>query len=551
MFSPAVHAQTPLQLTLRPDSLFQTLDHFGTSAAFELNEITDAWQLSNLEPLAEALFSTEINPDGTLRGIGLSGFRVEIGACSYGQGSQSNISRVTARSKCPLLANGEYDWSQMAAELFWAKKAHAYGVHTLIGYSNSPPIYFTRNGLACRTLTDYVSNLRPDAYQAFAEYLARVAAHFQSQNTPLHYISPVNEPQWEWTCSTQEGTQWSSAEIRDVVAALQPAFTARQVSTKVTITEAGSIDWIYNNWDNNLLTGQLRYWTPSNPLYIGNLSVLAPHIAGHSYWTEDSDTRLFTIRRDLANAVRAANPNLTWWQSEYSFLGTGYQDLATNASAHELGLFMAKVIHADLTIGNAAGWQFWETVESTTGLPRYRLMRINRSQQNIAAREKTYWALGHYSRFIRPGMRRMQVQRSDNLGVQASLRDVMPTAFIHPSTGDITVVLVNYLTTSSSIRIQIPGLPENTVVTPYLSTDQLDMVRQATFTAGTNWTLPARSIATLTLRHASLTSTVSAERKRASAMPWQVRKGLLAPHELMRDIRGRSLKTESGNEGNR
>jgi O-glycosyl hydrolase len=516
----APQAQEELQLTLRPDSLFQTLDNFASSAAFELNEITEAWDEDNLDTLAKMLFSTDIRPDGSLVGIGLSGFRLEIGTGSFDQGSASKISRVTARSRTPLRADGSYDWSQMEAEMYWAKQAHAYGLKTLIGYSNSPPVYFTRNGLACRSDGSPISNLRPDAYSDFAEYLARVAEHFDDLGTPLHYISPVNEPQWEWICDTQEGTQWTSQEIRDVVVAMQPAFTALSLKTRALITEAGSIDWIYNQWDGNALTGQLRYWTPGSPLYIGNLSVLAPQISGHSYWTEDNDDRLFTIRRDLAAGVKAASPSLTWWQSEYSFLGTGYQDLSASPTAHELGLFLGKVIHADLTIGQAAAWQFWETFESTSGLPRYRLVRVDRNRQT-ATREKTYWALGHYSRFIRPGMRRMAVGRSDGLTARTSLRDIMPTAFINQATGDYTLVLVNYLTSEKNITVSVPGVPESISVTPYLSTPTLDMVRQEPFTLGSSWTLPARSIATLTFRHAESAANSPKEKFTSRHYNWQ------------------------------
>ncbi|MBN2037034.1 MAG: hypothetical protein JW768_09860, partial [Chitinispirillaceae bacterium] len=325
-----------------------------------------------------------------------------------------------------------------------------------------------------------------------------VAAHFESVNTPLHYISPVNEPQWDWLCSSQEGSQWRTDEIRDIVVAMQSAFSNHHVSTKALVTEAGSIDWIYNNWNNNALTGQLRYWDESDPLYIGDLSVLAPIIAGHSYWTEDTDSRLYTIRRDLANAVGRTDVPINWWQTEYSFLGEGWQDLSSNPTNHELGLFMAKVIYTDLTVGNAAAWQFWETFESTSGLPRYRLVRVDRRQQT-ASPEKTYWALGHYSRFIRPGMRRVQVERSDNLDPSETLRDIMPTAFIDPSGGNITMVLVNYLSSEQSVRLRIPGVSDTATVTPYLSTGQLDMRRQGTFTLESPYSLPARSIVTLTL----------------------------------------------------
>src|SRR5690606_5672136 len=134
---------------------------FGSSAGFELNEITEAWRPSALDTLAALLFSTDTAADGSLKGIGLSGFRVELGACSHDNGDTSRISRVTARSHCPLRADGSYDWTKMDAETWWVRTAHAYHVNTVQAYSNSPPIHLTRNGLACRTQTQYASNLRP------------------------------------------------------------------------------------------------------------------------------------------------------------------------------------------------------------------------------------------------------------------------------------------------------------------------------------------------------------------------------------------------------
>lgn len=496
----AAWGQTDLTLTLQTNTRYQTLDNFGTSAAFELNEITDAWDEENLNPLAELLFSTEIEPDGSLTGIGLSGFRVEIGACSRDQGDDSEIDRFTARTKCPLRPDSSYDWSRMDAELWWARKAHEYGVHSLLGYSNSPPIYFTRNGLACRSQNSpFASNLRPDAYGDFAEYLARVAAHFEEEGTPLHYISPINEPQWEWECDRQEGTQWTSAEIRDLVIELQPAFERHDVSAKVSITEAGQIDYIYNNQNGNALARQLKYWDPSDSLYIGNLSVLAKKIAGHSYWTENSDIRMLSTRSNLATAVAATDPELTWWQSEYSFLGNGFRDLSQDPTRHELGLFMAKVMHVDLTVGNAAAWQFWETFESTSGLPRFRLVEIDRDDQSVVQREKTYWALGHYSRFIRPGMQRVRVDRSDDLTALQTMRDVMPTAFVNPASGGITLVAVNYREDARTLRIVVPGMADTTRVAYWLSTDDQDMARQDSFRLADTLMLPARSIATFVI----------------------------------------------------
>lgn len=494
-----------LQLSLYPDSVFQTLDNFGSSAGFELNEITEAWRPSALDTLAALLFSTDTAADGSLKGIGLSGFRVELGACSHDNGDTSRISRVTARSHCPLRADGSYDWTKMDAETWWVRTAHAYHVNTVQAYSNSPPIHLTRNGLACRTQTQYVSNLRPDAYGLFADYLARIARHYDSLGTPLKYISPVNEPQWDWNCATntQEGTQWSTQEISRLADSASSAFVRHGVSTNILLTEAGQLDFVYSrtspNNDNNPSLDQLRLWAPGNALYIGNRPKIAPILAAHSYWTDDSDSRIFNIRTNLARALRDTNPELRYWQSEYSFLGNGYRDLSgnQNPTPHEMGLTLAKIIHADLVIGNTVAWQWWETFESTTNLPRYRLVQVDRDAQT-AVPEKTYWALGHYSRFIRPGMRRIHVQRSDGLAPQQVLRDVMPTAFHDPATGMVTVVLVNYRADARTVALALPTAGQGTRMRrAYVSTPDQNMVPQPPAPLDSLLTVPARSLVTV------------------------------------------------------
>ena len=524
--SGAIAAAADLQLTIRPDSVFQTLDNFGTSAAFELNEITDDWSKPHLDSLAALLFDTTFKADGSPRGIGLSGFRVEIGACTIDNGDTSRISRVTARSKCALRPNGSYDWSQMDAETYWVRKAHNYKLKSVIGYSNSPPIYHTRNGLGCRTQTQFASNLRPDAYDDFAEYLARVARHYDSLGTPLHYISPVNEPQWEWTCATQEGTQWSTQEIGVLADSVSAAFVRKNVSTNILLTEAGQLDFIYSitspNNDNNPSTNQLRLWSPTNPISVLNRPKIMPFVVGHSYWTDDSDTKLLNIRNNLARAMRDTNSSLRYWQSEFSFISNGYRDLGTNPTSHQLSLTLAKVIHADLVFGNAIAWQWWETFESTTSLPRYRLVQVDRSAET-ATPEKNYWALGHYSRFIRPGMRRVHAQRSDAITTLQTLRDVMPTVFHDPRNGNMTVVLVNYRSDARTVKLKLAGVPDSVQMTPYLSTDSLSMARRTAVRLGDSIALPARSIMTLVFKTDLISTAVNPSdpdvRARAAARP--------------------------------
>jgi O-glycosyl hydrolase len=64
------------------------------------------------------------------------------------------------------------------------------------------------------------------------------------------------------------------------------------------------------------------------------------------------------------------------------------------------------------------------------------------------------WALGNYARFIRPGMLRIGLDRSDNSSVAASLDGLMATAFMDPETQKTVIVAINYGSSAQSINLQ-------------------------------------------------------------------------------------------------
>jgi len=106
-----------------------------------------------------------------------------------------------------MSADGSYDWNKQPGQQWFLRTAHEHGVPTLIGFSNSPPVHFTRNGLAHGDSKEK-SNLSHDQSEAFAAFLATVAEGLKRETgIELDYISPVNEPQWDWTDGGQEGDQ--------------------------------------------------------------------------------------------------------------------------------------------------------------------------------------------------------------------------------------------------------------------------------------------------------------------------------------------------------
>jgi len=63
----------------------------------------------------------------------------------------------------------------------------------------------------------YTTNLKPGAEGEYARYLADIIEHFcrnpdESGRIAFEYVSPVDEPQWNWSKPSEEGN--GSREIQ-------------------------------------------------------------------------------------------------------------------------------------------------------------------------------------------------------------------------------------------------------------------------------------------------------------------------------------------------
>ena len=104
-----------------------------------------------------------------------------------------------------------------------------------------------------------------------------------------------------------------------------------------------------------------EFWNPKSPLYLGNAKNVAPIAAGHGYFTDVGDEAIITFRQKIA--TKTSQYNLDYWQTEYCLLGDGYKEGRKSRTSFDCGMFLAKIIHYDLTIGNATAWQYWNSFE--------------------------------------------------------------------------------------------------------------------------------------------------------------------------------------------
>src|SRR5690606_32029489 len=94
----------------------QTIHSFRASDCWTAMFIGKWTDKNKKDRIADLLFSTDTLEDGSPEGIGLSLWRFNIGAGSFEQGDESNITTDWRREESFQLADGSYDWSKQAGQ---------------------------------------------------------------------------------------------------------------------------------------------------------------------------------------------------------------------------------------------------------------------------------------------------------------------------------------------------------------------------------------------------------------------------------------------------
>ena len=467
-------APAPVVVRVLPNQTYQTMHSFGASDCWSAQFIGQNYPLAKREQIANWLFSLDTDADGNPKGIGLSLWRFNIGAGSAEQGDSSDIRSPWRRSECFQRPDGSYDWTKQAGQQWFVEAAHRRQVPYLLGFTNSPPVQFTKNGKAYASgkLGDY--NFNRQHLGDYVRFLADVAHYFNQKGWPMHYLSPFNEPQWDWgiktgqKMATQEGTPATNADIAELTRALSNELIARKLKTRLTLAEAAQLNYLSQGGTNRSQTNQddviNAFFLPTSPTFIGNLPAVEPLVSGHSYFTTSPATLLKTVRQELATALK--KDNVSFWQSEYCVLGDN--DGEINGSGRDLGmttaLYVARVIHADLTLANATSWQWWLALSASNYKDGLIYVENNgkmgenqtNAQDGDILASKTLWALGNYARFIRPGMIRIALQTNTDDSTPDS---PLISAYRSADRKQLVVVVVN---PGEARTLQLDGLSNST-----------------------------------------------------------------------------------------
>lgn len=496
-----------LRLTIQWDDQSQTIRGFGASDAWTVQSLGN-WSVEEKDRISNLLFSREMDANGNPKGIGLSIWRFNIGAGSAEQGAASGIDSRWRRVEGFLedIQDGEliFDWTKQYEERRFLQRAVDKGVSTVIGFVNSPPVEMTKNGRAYGDGSG-TSNLAGDHYDDFAQFLAEVTEHFRREEVPFDYVSPVNEPQWNWNEEdNQEGSPYTNTEIRRLVEKMSQAFSSRDLSAQIEVPEAGAIHYLYSDrTDRPDRDNQIAVLFGNHRLQ--DLPNVAAKVAGHSYWTTWPISELLSKRRLLAEKKTDVDSTLEYWQTEWLPLEDNSDSGGIRGPGRDLGmepaLYVARVIHMDLTVANASSWQWWRAASG--GDYKDGLVYFNRGTKEVLE-SKLLWGLGNYSRFVRPGAVRVGIARSDETTLTERAKSGLLASAYRAAEGNrVIVVAINQGTKGADVRLNVEGLPSKVetwrpYVTRESSVSRLDRDLELVSDLGIEgtFTIPARSIVT-------------------------------------------------------
>jgi O-glycosyl hydrolase len=505
---PAVSTTRDLNVNL--DANLQKMESFGASDAWQCNFIGKNWPSDKKNHIADLLFSREVDAEGNPKGIGLSLWRFNLGAGSAEQGDASDIGDEWRRTECFTTDGVNFNMSKQAGQIWFMKAAKERGVEKLLAFTNSAPVYLTNNGKAHANSREYY-NLKTGKMPELADFWVNSIDKLKTEHgLTIDYISPFNEPQYEWDGTGQEGSPATNANIYDFATILSLKLQSKGLSSQIIVGEAGSFEPLYKTVSViRSRSNQIEYFFGVNSTNnIAGLSNVKKTISGHSYWQAWPLNELISSRQSVAAKIQSA-PGLSLWASEYCVLESpGTSELpGGGGSGRDLdmqtALWVARIISTDIAVGGVTSWQWWTAVSRVD----YKdgLIHIDDGATNGAGNadyckndgfvreSKILWALGNFSFFVKPGMVRVQIPSIDN---STATTDVMLTAYKDVANKKMVVVAVNFGNSARPYKLNLSGgTLVNNKLLPYTTSNAMSLKKGIDVDAA-NFEIPTRSIVT-------------------------------------------------------
>ena len=285
-----------VKIKVNPFCEQQEFDGFGTSAAWWSQMVSEE---SDRKELAKELYSKD--------GLGLSIYRYNVGGGvnpEHDRGGDPSRRTESFYYFNEEAGKYEYDFSRDAnaqAMLFEALGQENSTVDTVILFANSPHYSMTISEEASGNYEKGKTNITADKYDDFVDYFLTITEYFISKGVPVKYISPINEPQWDWSGDWvgQEGCHYEKEQVLELLALFSKAIDERGLDVKISAPESGQLGaaWTDDGWSNEIREDTL-YWfdtIASDKETYKNVTSLAYH----SYWHDDT----VSVKKNLGNLI--------------------------------------------------------------------------------------------------------------------------------------------------------------------------------------------------------------------------------------------------------
>lgn len=365
-----------INITIQPAIKYQVLEGWGGSLCWWAN-IMGGYSDEKIKTICNWMTDP-------VAGLNMNIFRFNIGG---GDAPSHNHMRTDGGAmpgyKDSLTAS--YNWNQDAnqrkilQQLIASRIANT-GVNDvkIVGFSNSPPWWMTVSGCVAGSTDGNTTNLRPDMFDDFADYLTDVTKYYHDKlGITFDHLEPFNEPFSTWWKANkkggQEGCYFSQTDQEKMIRELYSKLSQKNMLGYCSISamDANSIDEEY--------AGLLGYKSA------GDILSKISRIDVHSY--------AGTQRTELCNFARENKIGL--WQSESGPLSIGGTD------EHQM-MVVAERIITDLREMRCTAWVDWQLANDKS--PIWGLIIGSYSDaSNPIVKGPSFYLRAQYSRYLKAG----------------------------------------------------------------------------------------------------------------------------------------------------
>lgn len=428
------------QIELDTNARFQVMRGFGgaftESSAFVLSQITEAQR----EDVLQAYFSPAK--------AGYSLMRTHIGSCDFSLG---NYTYAPTAGDVELKRFSIDHDRELLLPLIQDAMAVAGAEFKIIASPWTAPPWMKDND-------DWNGGMLKNEYRStFADYLLRYIREYENEGVPIWGLTPENEPQGN--DSNWESMHFSPESMRDFIAQdLGPLFEKENMDTKVFVFDQNRND--VEEWTDVVLgdasaskyvNGTAVHWYSSTVDYYGE-TLDRVHENFPSMEIIQSEGCIDALGDDEPEGVWLESD--WYWRKEATDWGYIWAPDEQKLD-HPMYVPVNRYVRDMIGTMNhwVTGWVDWNIVLDFNGGPNHASNFCGApvlvdGDTDTVFYTPLYYAMCHFSRFIRP--------EAERIGIDLSNEELMATAAINKD-GSLVVVVFNEHSEKRSYSLKVDG----------------------------------------------------------------------------------------------